>query len=178
LTPNPLARPGLATHLPRLCAAGVLLLAGLARAGCDPALATSPQFSAADCVFQNPVNPRAQPSQPAWKIWSRFLGSAPPGTTPVDAIPVRPLTRAALAALDNTSNHVIRLGHSSHLLKLRGRWWLIDPVFGERVSPVSLGRADALSPVAAGAGRPAAHRRPGAVARPLRPPRRADHRPR
>lgn len=137
MTPNPLARPGLATHLPRLCAAGLLLLAGLARAGCDPALATSPQFSAADCVFQNPVNPRAQPSQPAWKIWSRFLGSAPPGTTPVDAIPVRPLTRAALDALDNTANHVIRLGHSSHLLKLQGRYWLIDPVFGDRVSPVS-----------------------------------------
>jgi L-ascorbate metabolism protein UlaG (beta-lactamase superfamily) len=31
---------------------------------------------------------------------------------------------------------VVRLGHSSHLLKLRGKFWLIDPVFGERVSPV------------------------------------------
>ena len=28
------------------------------------------------------------------------------------------------------------LGHSSHLLKLRGRYWLIDPVFSERASPL------------------------------------------
>ena len=99
--------------------------------------ASSPQFSTADCVFQNALNPRAQPSQPTWKIWSRFLSAAPPGTTPVDAIPVRRLSSAALDALDPAANHVIRLGHSSHLLKLRGKYWLIDPVFGERVSPVS-----------------------------------------
>ena len=61
----------------------------------------------------------------------------PPGATPVDPIPVRKLTRAALDALDDSANHVIRLGHSSHLLKLRGKYWLIDPVFGERVSPFS-----------------------------------------
>ena len=42
-----------------------------------------------------------------------------------------------LDALDASANHVIRLGHSSHLLKLRGKYWLIDPVFGERVSPFS-----------------------------------------
>lgn len=122
---------------PLLMAAALLAPAAPARAACDPALSASPQFSADGCVFQNPVNPRALPSQPAWKIWSRFLGSAPPGTTPVDAIPVRPLTRAALDTLDPQANHVVRLGHSSHLLKLRGRYWLIDPVFGERVSPVS-----------------------------------------
>ncbi len=132
-----LPSPRPAAALPRLCAAGLLLLGGLARAGCDPALAASPQFSSTDCVFQNLANPGAQPSQPAWKIWSRFLGSMPPGTTPIDAIPVRPLSRAALDALDNGANHVVRLGHSSHLLKLQGRYWLIDPVFGERVSPVS-----------------------------------------
>ena len=40
-------------------------------------------------------------------------------------------------ALDPAANHVIRLGHSSHLLKLRGKYWLIDPVFGERASPFS-----------------------------------------
>jgi L-ascorbate metabolism protein UlaG (beta-lactamase superfamily) len=59
------------------------------------------------------------------------------GTVPVDPIPVRSLDRAALDALDPAATHVIRLGHSSHLLKLRGKWWLIDPVFGPRASPVS-----------------------------------------
>ena len=106
-------------------------------ATCDKQLAASPQFSTQDCVFQNMQNPKAQPSQPAWKIWSRFLEPAPPGTTPVDPIPVRKLDRATLDALDVSANHIVRLGHSSHLLKLRGKYWLIDPVFGERASPVS-----------------------------------------
>ena len=50
---------------------------------------------------------------------------------------MQPLTTAHLEALDPQSNHIVRLGHSSHLLKQRGKFWLIDPVFGERVSPVS-----------------------------------------
>ncbi len=120
--------------------------ASLAAAGCatsgpcgdgKAAYVASPQFSASECVFQNAQNPHAKPSQPGWKIWSRFLSPAPPGTRPVDAIPVRPLTRSALDALDPAANHVVRLGHSSFLLKLRGQYWLIDPVFGERVSPFS-----------------------------------------
>ena len=128
------------THSLKNFAAALLLGAATASASgqpCDKAYTASPQFSADGCVFRNGQNPQAQPSQPAWKIWSRFLAPAPPGTRPVDAIPVRPLTRAALDALDPTANHVIRLGHSSFLLKLRGKFWLIDPVFGERVSPVS-----------------------------------------
>ena len=54
----------------------------------------------------------------------------------MDAIPVRALTTAQIEALDNNANHIVRLGHSSHLLKLHGKFWLIDPVFGERASPV------------------------------------------
>ncbi len=104
---------------------------------CDPRFARSPQFSAAGCTFQNPPNPSAKPHRSTWDIWSRLLLEKKNGTVPVDPVPVRMLDRAALAALDNTSSHIIRLGHSSHLLKLRGKWWLIDPVFGERVSPVS-----------------------------------------
>ena len=121
-----------------LVGAAVLVTSGgVAGETCDPVLAASPQFSIEGCVFQNPSNPLAPPSQPAWKIWSRFLAAAPPGATPVDAIPLRKFDRASLDALDPAANHVIRLGHSSHLLKLRGTYWLIDPVFGERVSPVS-----------------------------------------
>jgi hypothetical protein len=116
-------------------------LAGLFAAGCatsdscDASLAASPQFGT-DCRFRNPPNPQAQPSQSGWKIWSRFFTADKTGTVPVDPIPVRQLDRAALDALDNGANHVVRLGHSSHLLKLRGKYWLIDPVFSERASPV------------------------------------------
>ena len=86
--------------------------------------------------FQNQANPELPPSQTPVKIWWRILTSAKTGTMPLDPIPVRPLTLAALDALDPQANHVIRLGHSSHLLKLRGKYWLVDPVFSERASPV------------------------------------------
>ncbi len=121
----------------------VLIAAALMVSGCSVSepcperLAASPKFSTRGCVFHNMANPQALPSQPAWKIWARWLAPSEAGTTPVDPIPVQKLSRAALDALDASANHVIRLGHSSLLLKLHGRYWLIDPVFSERVSPVS-----------------------------------------
>jgi L-ascorbate metabolism protein UlaG (beta-lactamase superfamily) len=114
-----------------------LLPGQAAAADCDPRMAKSPQAVPGGCSFQNPPNPDAKPHRSSWDIWSRMLLEKKQGTVPVDPVPVRPLNRAALDALDNGANHIIRLGHSSHLLKLRGKWWLIDPVFGERVSPVS-----------------------------------------
>jgi L-ascorbate metabolism protein UlaG (beta-lactamase superfamily) len=100
---------------------------------CETPYAASPQFNG--CSFQNPPNPQALPSASPWKIWSRFIAGTKNGTVPVDPIPVRAVTTAQLDALDPQGNHVIRLGHSSHLLKLRGKYWLIDPVFSERSSP-------------------------------------------
>lgn len=127
-----LLRPGFVA----LCLALGLTLAGCTSSGdCDSPYAGSPQFKG--CLFANPPNPDTPPGAGTWTIWSRFVFASKSGTVPVDAIPVRPLTTAQLEALDPQANHVVRLGHSSHLLKLRGRFWLIDPVFGERVSPFS-----------------------------------------
>ncbi|ARU04567.1 MBL fold metallo-hydrolase [Comamonas serinivorans] len=100
-------------------------------------LAESPQYSAETQRFRNAPNAAAKPSAGGWAIWSRFLFGSKTGTVPVDAIPVQPITRAQLEALPQDANHIIRLGHSSHLLKLQGQYWLIDPVFGERASPFS-----------------------------------------
>lgn len=113
------------------------LAAGAAQAqACDPRHAKSPQ-AGPDCTFRNPPNPNLRPHRSGWEIWSRLVLEKKQGTVPVDPIPVRRMDRAALDALDASSNHIIRLGHSSHLLKLRGKWWLIDPMFGERASPLS-----------------------------------------
>jgi L-ascorbate metabolism protein UlaG (beta-lactamase superfamily) len=58
-----------------------------------------------------------------------------PGTTvPRAPIPVQRLDAAALAAAPDAS--LFRLGHSTLLLKLGGEFWLTDPVFSERASPV------------------------------------------
>ena len=113
-----------------------LVIVGCASSGdCSAPYATSPQFKG--CLFANPPNPLTPPDAGTWTIWSRFVFSTKVGTVPVDPIPVRPLTTVQLEALDPQANHLVRLGHSSHLLKLQGKFWLIDPVFGERVSPLS-----------------------------------------
>ena len=97
----------------------------------------SQQYSAQEQRFHNGPNPDLKPHASGFQIWSRFLFADKSGTVPQDPIPVRPVTPAQLQALPSNANHLIRLGHSSHLLKLQGQYWLIDPVFGERVSPFS-----------------------------------------
>lgn len=68
------------------------------------------------------------------RVWWNFLFNKPAGTVPDIDIPVQPLSRAALdAAADRT---LYRLGHSTVLMKLRGRWFLTDPVFSKRASPM------------------------------------------
>jgi len=58
----------------------------------------------------------------------------PKFTRPSGEIPVQPLSRQQLLAAPD--NSVFRLGHSTVLLKLHGVFWLTDPVFAERASPV------------------------------------------
>ncbi|MFM0552285.1 MBL fold metallo-hydrolase [Paraburkholderia sediminicola] len=65
-------------------------------------------------------------------VWNVLLNK-PGGTVPTEALPVDALTRAQLDAAPDRS--LYRLGHSTMLLKLRGQFWLTDPVFAERASP-------------------------------------------
>lgn len=58
----------------------------------------------------------------------------PPYTRPAAALPMQSLSRQAL--LDAPDNSLWRLGHSTVLLKVRGQFFLTDPVFSERASPV------------------------------------------
>lgn len=75
--------------------------------------------------------------QSAWKIWWYFLTTTRVHTVPEQPLPVKTLSWADWESLSNSEVHVVRLGHSSLLLKLHGQQWLIDPVFGERASPVT-----------------------------------------
>ncbi|HSY28981.1 MAG TPA: hydrolase, partial [Burkholderiaceae bacterium] len=71
-----------------------------------------------------------------WKtlqiLW-RFTFDKPADTVPAQPIPVQAITREQLLAAPDRS--LFRLGHSTMLLKLRGEFWLTDPVFSERASP-------------------------------------------
>ena len=62
------------------------------------------------------------------------LTQKPDTTVPRAPIPVQRLDAAGLAAAPDAS--LFRLGHSTLLMKLAGEFWLTDPVFSERASPV------------------------------------------
>lgn len=135
-SPAPVASPY--RHLLALGLAGSALLSACAHAQpCNSPHAASPQYDKDSCQFRNPPNPEAKANNGSLQIWWRILTETKQGTVPVDPIPVRTLDRAALDKLDPQASHVVRLGHSSHLLKLRGTFWLIDPMFSDRASPVS-----------------------------------------
>lgn len=102
---------------------------------CGPDLTASPQSPQQhDGSYRNVV-PRVPMGflKTAAILW-KFLIDKTDATVPSVPIPVRPLTAAAL--LEAPDGSLYRLGHSTVLLKLDGNFWLTDPVFSERASPV------------------------------------------
>jgi len=84
--------------------------------------------------FRNAARMRKMGVAETLKIMWKVLFSKPDDAEPRYEIAVRALTSAELlAAPDNT---VYRLGHSTVLLKLNNEFWLTDPVFSGRASPV------------------------------------------
>lgn len=63
-----------------------------------------------------------------------LLLSKPPQTRPATAPGLQPMN--CQQVLDAADHSLWRLGHSTVLLKLRGRFFITDPVFAERASPV------------------------------------------
>ncbi len=92
----------------------------------------SPQ--SANGLFRNTVPKPANSPEPGAKTMWDFFFNKSRNTEPHAPVPVRKLTRAELDAAPDRS--LYRLGHSTILVKLRGKWWLTDPVFSLRASPV------------------------------------------
>ena len=95
-------------------------------------LAASPQHR--DGKFHNVVPQQRPGLKKTLGIAWRVLTQKPATTVPRAPIPVQALDAATLAAAPDAS--LFRLGHSTLLLKLGGEFWLTDPVFSERASPV------------------------------------------
>lgn len=92
----------------------------------------SPQYSGGR--FRNTYpRPANSPKPDAGTLW-KFLFNKPADSQPGKALPVLPLSTAELNLAPERS--LYRLGHSTLLMKLRGGWWLTDPVFSERASPL------------------------------------------
>lgn len=94
--------------------------------------ADSPQF--ADGRFHNVVPRPATGVRKMLRIIADALWNKPADAVPAMAPAVRPLTARQLARAPDRS--LYRLGHSTVLIKLRGGWWITDPVFAQRASPL------------------------------------------
>lgn len=90
--------------------------------------------ASADGRFRNAARPRRMGWLKGLRVMLRMALGKPPGTVPDRPVPVQALTREALLSAPDMS--LWRLGHSTVLLKLQGGFWLTDPVFAERASPV------------------------------------------
>lgn len=95
--------------------------------------AGSAQF--VDGKFRNPVRRQGMGLGKTLAVLWRFLFDKPADASPAQPIPVLALSRAELLTAPEGS--LYRLGHSTLLLKLEGEFWLTDPVFAERASPLS-----------------------------------------
>ncbi|TFW22279.1 MBL fold metallo-hydrolase [Duganella callida] len=87
-----------------------------------------------DGRFRNPVKMHKMGFLKTLGIMLRFAFDKPKDTVPSVAIPVHAITQQQL--MDAPDRSLFRLGHSTVLLKLNGHFWLTDPVFSERASPV------------------------------------------
>ncbi|SBS32644.1 metal-dependent hydrolase [Marinomonas aquimarina] len=83
--------------------------------------------------------PRTRPNgfMKTLRLYVRFFTEKKVGTVPEHTIPVQSLSRKQLDALPHNDVFIVKLGHSSLLIKHYGEYWLIDPVFSEHASPLS-----------------------------------------
>ncbi|MCY4473498.1 MAG: MBL fold metallo-hydrolase [Kistimonas sp.] len=86
-----------------------------------------------DGHFHN-SNAAAKAGNKVGRLLYRFLFEKRIDSTPTSPIPIQPLQLAELES--KRGDLAVRLGHSTVLLRLSGRYWLTDPVFTERASPV------------------------------------------
>ncbi|NVK53998.1 MAG: MBL fold metallo-hydrolase [Alteromonadaceae bacterium] len=84
---------------------------------------------------EKPVNQKSVKER--IEIFWRFFTEKKINAEPDVVLPVNAVTREGLHALSNETTHIIKLGHSSILIKTQGRYILLDPVFAERASPFS-----------------------------------------
>lgn len=103
----------------------------------DPSVAARPAMASrlVDGQFQNLAPVHGLSFADGLKGMWHFLMDKSAESVPDIAIPLQVLTRdELLVAADNT---LWRLGHSTVLIKLAGKFWITDPVFTERASPFS-----------------------------------------
>ncbi|RVU86520.1 hydrolase [Leucothrix sargassi] len=70
-------------------------------------------------------------------VLKRYITEKKVDSEPKNDLPLAPLNRQILEDLSDDGLHLVKLGHSSMLIKASGKYLLIDPVFSDRASPFS-----------------------------------------
>ncbi|WP_329740412.1 MBL fold metallo-hydrolase [Dyella sp. A6] len=99
-----------------------------------PVVAFPPSLQTSEGRYRNAAPKPAQGLSKTLRIIWNAMFNKPASSVPAGSIPVDVLSRAQLEAAPDRS--LFRLGHSTMLLKLRGGFWITDPVFAERASPL------------------------------------------
>ena len=119
-----ISRPGAAILIALMVAATV--------ACSHPQYAQSPEYK--NGQFHNTKEVEVITVADAVKTLWRFQFEKTPDAAPAQPIPVQAMTRESVQQVENDS--VVRLGHSTLLFKMRDQYWLTDPMFSVRASPI------------------------------------------
>jgi len=95
---------------------------------------TSPQFS--EGKFRNKQQTQVFEWGKTWAIMKDYFNNKSDKSVPKVAPPIQELTVDKFNLENNTALNFARLGHSTLLIQMSGKYFLTDPVFSERVSPV------------------------------------------
>lgn len=87
-----------------------------------------------DGKFQNlSFTPELTEGNTLWGVTYDYFFKAAPRRRPVDVIPS---VKADLRSIPADSNYLVWFGHSSYLMQIDGKRFLVDPVFSGNASPV------------------------------------------
>ena len=95
----------------------------------------SPQYM--EGKFHNPKQFKMMDISTTFRTAKRYLFEKRQDVTPELEVPMISLDASTLQNQSSDELAIYRLGHSSILVDQGGKFWLIDPVFSERASPVS-----------------------------------------
>lgn len=123
---------GIALSLIVLTGAGLMIKSLNAEVIAD--LSGSTHYHNGKFVNDAPTSPNSLSK--TLKIMWRYITEKRVDTEPNLPLPMKYLTAGAIAEIPSQGIHLVKLGHSSFLMKVEGEYWLLDPVFSERASPV------------------------------------------
>lgn len=116
-----------------------IIILGLCVSGCTKKENLNPRFSKSfyqDGKFQSQFDSKEGTTLEFWSaMWSLFTDNSVSKVPNKGTVPIIQLNTNDIVYLKD--NSVIRLGHSTLLLKIDNRLILTDPVFSKRASPVS-----------------------------------------